>query len=555
MTTSNREREQMKRRIYLAGLIVATAIAMEPLATRLTAFATNGHTWGVKQVPYYINPANKYMSDTSAVAGITSAASTWRGVANISLAYAGYTDKSSLTNDGVNAVFFRDDSSGYIAEAYWWWDGSGRLVDADIVYHENYKFYSGNMGCNGDGYYIENTGSHEFGHLLGLAHSSVDTAAMWAYSGACETIRETLDPDDIAGLQSLYPGSTTSTTAPSAPSGLTAAAGSASPTSSVAMSWADNATNETGYVVERSSDGATFSQRAQLGAGATSYLDSGLASGATYYYRVSAYNSAGSSGYSNVASGQTQAAAATPTAPNAPSGLTAAAGSASPTSSVAMSWADNATNETGYVVERSSDGATFSQRAQLGAGATSYLDSGLASGTTYYYRVSAYNSAGSSGYSNVASGQTQAAAATPTAPNAPSGLTAAAGSASPTSSVAMSWADNATNETGYVVERSSDGATFSQRAQLGAGATSYLDSGLASGTTYYYRVSAYNSAGSSGTRTSRPAKRRLRRPLRHRPRRPRPRPRIRHRPTERPGSTGASRSGGQGPTPRVTTCI
>ncbi len=82
----------------------------------------------------------------------------------------GYTDKSSLTNDGVNAVFFRDDSSGYIAESYWWWDGTGHLVDADIVYHENYKFYSGNLGCNGDGYYIENTGSHEFGHLLGLAH-------------------------------------------------------------------------------------------------------------------------------------------------------------------------------------------------------------------------------------------------------------------------------------------------------------------------------------------------------------------------------------------------
>src|SRR3954471_7335149 len=192
----------MKRRVYFAGLMIATAITLEPLTMRLTAFATNGHTWGVKQVSYYINPTNKYMSDTSAVAGITSAASTWKGVANISLIYAGYTNVAALTNDGVNAVFFRDDSSGYIAETYWWWDGTGHLVDADVVYHENYKFYSGNLGCNGDGYYIENTGSHELGHLLGLAHSSVDTAAMWPYSGACETVRETLDPDDVAGLQS-----------------------------------------------------------------------------------------------------------------------------------------------------------------------------------------------------------------------------------------------------------------------------------------------------------------------------------------------------------------
>ena len=362
----------MKRRIYLAGLIVATAIAMEPSAIRLTAFTTNGHIWGVKQVPYYINPANKYISDTSAVAAITSAASTWKGVANISLVYAGYTNRSSLTNDGVNAVFFRDDSSGSIAETYWWWDGTGHLVDADIVYHENYKFYSGNFGCNGDGYYVENTGAHEFGHVLGLGHSSVDTAAMWPYSGACETIRETLDPDDVAGLQSLYGGSTSSTTAPSAPSGLTAAAASASPTSSIAMSWADNATNESGYNVERSSDGASFSQRAQLAAGATSYVDTGLASSATYYYRVSAFNSAGSSAYSNVASGVTQASTPTTTVPSAPSGLTATAASASPTSSIAMSWADNATNESGYVVERSADGSTFSQRAQLASGATSW---------------------------------------------------------------------------------------------------------------------------------------------------------------------------------------
>ncbi len=88
-----------------------------------------------------------------------------------------------------------------------------------MVYHENYKFYSTNNGCNGDGYYIENTGAHEFGHVLGVGHSSVDAATMWPYSGGCEVIRETLDADDIAGLQSIYHGSTM-TSPPSAPTGL-----------------------------------------------------------------------------------------------------------------------------------------------------------------------------------------------------------------------------------------------------------------------------------------------------------------------------------------------
>jgi Matrixin/Fibronectin type III domain len=378
----------MKRRVYLAGLMIATAVAMEPLAMRLTAFATNGHIWGVRQVPYYINPANKYMSDSSAIAGITSAASTWKGAANISLVYSGYTNKSSLTNDGVNAVFFRDDSSGYIAETYWWWDGTGRLIDADIVYHENSKFYSGNMGCNGDGFYIENTGAHEFGHLLGLGHSSVEIAAMWPNSGACETIRETLDPDDIAGLQSLYGGPTTSTTTPSAPSSLAAAAGSSSPTSSIALSWSDNSTNESGYVVERSSDGATFAQRAQLATGASSYLDSGLASGTTYYYRVYAYNSAGSSTYSNVASAQTQASSsATSTAPSSPANPSPADGATGINANITLGW--TGANAQSYDVYL--NGALVASRVT----STSWRAGQLPAGTTYSWMVVANNSAGS----------------------------------------------------------------------------------------------------------------------------------------------------------------
>ncbi len=121
---------------------------------------------------------------------------------------------------------------------------------------------------------------------------------MWRRCGprrhACEMTRETLDADDVAGLKSLYGGSSTTTlTPPTAPSGLTAAAAAADPTGSIALAWTDNSTNESGYRVERSADGVTFGQIAQLGTGATAYADSGLVSGARYYYRTYAYNSAG----------------------------------------------------------------------------------------------------------------------------------------------------------------------------------------------------------------------------------------------------------------------
>jgi hypothetical protein len=85
--------------------------------------------------------------------------------------------------------------------------------------------------------------------------------------------------------------------------------------------------------------------------------------------------------------------------PVAPSNLTATPLS---TSSIRLAWADNATNESGYLLERSADGTTFTTIATLGANTTAYDDTGLAEGTTYYYRVRAFNVAGQSAPSNVA---------------------------------------------------------------------------------------------------------------------------------------------------------
>ena len=109
-------------------------------------------------------------------------------------------------------------------------------------------------------------------------------------------------------------------------------------------------------------------------------------------------------------------------------------------SSASLAWIDNATNATGYAVERSSDGATFGQIAQLGSSATSYADSGLAAGSTYYYRVSAYDSAGWSAYSNIASTQTQVTAQVVVqAPAVPSSPSPTNGATTVNGNVTLSW--------------------------------------------------------------------------------------------------------------------
>ncbi|MGI8774881.1 MAG: S8 family serine peptidase [Actinomycetota bacterium] len=94
----------------------------------------------------------------------------------------------------------------------------------------------------------------------------------------------------------------------------------------------------------------------------------------------------------------------TPSAPNAPSNLAATAAS---TSQIDLTWTDNASDEDGFKIERSTDGSNFSQIASVGSNATSYSSTGLSSATTYHYRVRAYNAGGDSAYSNTASATTQ----------------------------------------------------------------------------------------------------------------------------------------------------
>ncbi|MCU0772850.1 MAG: Ig-like domain-containing protein, partial [Verrucomicrobia bacterium] len=92
------------------------------------------------------------------------------------------------------------------------------------------------------------------------------------------------------------------------------------------------------------------------------------------------------------------------TGPAAPTGLGATAASST---RINLAWTDNATNESGYTVERSTDGVAFVPIVNLSANTTSYANTGLTSATLYYYRVIAYTPTGGSAYSNIASATTQ----------------------------------------------------------------------------------------------------------------------------------------------------
>jgi hypothetical protein len=94
----------------------------------------------------------------------------------------------------------------------------------------------------------------------------------------------------------------------------------------------------------------------------------------------------------------------TPAIPAAPSALSATAVS---TSQINLTWNDNASQETGFKLERSLDGSTgWVQIATPAANVVSFSNSGLAIGTTYYYRIRATNPAGNSGFSSTVNATT-----------------------------------------------------------------------------------------------------------------------------------------------------
>ena len=268
-------------------------------------------------------------------------------------------------------------------------------------------------------------------------------------------------------------------TPPASPGNLTAFATSAS---QINLTWSDNSNNETGFDIERSTDGTNFSAITSVGANTSSYSNTGLSQLTTYYYRVKAVNTAASSGYSNVAN------ATTPDIlPVAPTGLTAAAASST---QINLSWSDNSNNETGFQIERSADGSTFSSIATVNADITTYSNTGLSPLTTYYYKVRAVGTAGSSAYTNVAS--------TATPDNIPAAPTVLTATATSSSQINLAWIDNSTNETGFEVERSTNGTTFTLQTTTNANVTTLSVTGLTASTTYYFRVRSVGTAGPSG---------------------------------------------------------
>lgn len=277
------------------------------------------------------------------------------------------------------------------------------------------------------------------------------------------------DPDLMIGCANGPP-------LPSAATGLVANASSAQ--SPIVVSWTP-VMGATSYSLQRStapSSGFVSITPTNSPFNGFGYADTNAINSAIpYYYKVTASNETGTGPESQVA-----------VTPAAPTGLAASVTG----STVNLSWSQAAAADTYTVWRSTTSGTGFATLP----GSTGLTTSQFAAafppiGSQYSFVVTASSSTGASAYSN----QVQVLAA----PATPTGVTTSSGDRL----VSVRW-NAAAGATSYSVERAASGSAFATFPGSTNLSTTYVvDSGLANGATYYYRVMAVNATGPSAYST------------------------------------------------------
>ncbi len=290
--------------------------SLETTASIAGHYKWSGAKWEAVDLPmpYWVN--NQFTAEEEAV--LHTSFSTWQDEPNslMTYQYQGRTSRSS-TNDpfaGPNPKdefgdpqpdFFNDMTKGLsypgsIATTYYWVTPDGtRIIEADIVFNYAQLSWSSD-GTPGSGEYdLQNIATHEIGHTLVLDDlypsgspyygdytPGDEIQTMWGFASQGETQKRTLEAGDRAGIAVVYPNPY-----PRNVTGFTVAARDGQAT----LSWTNPTAGPFDGVLivrkEGSAPGSTTDGTQIYSGAGTTWTDSGLTNGTTYYYRI--YASAG----------------------------------------------------------------------------------------------------------------------------------------------------------------------------------------------------------------------------------------------------------------------
>lgn len=191
--------------LFLIGLTVASSAF---------AYTLNGRKWfSSADADFFLNNSNGptcCLTSSQQQSQITSGINAW-AIAS----YGGTTTKSGAKNDGTNVISWSklggttlgvtnyvttDTSQSQVC------NGSliYRFVEVDVRFNNAFNWQT-SSGCSG-GYDLAGVATHEFGHAVGLGHSTVQGATMYPSVAACDFSISSLANDDKSGYSAIYSG-------------------------------------------------------------------------------------------------------------------------------------------------------------------------------------------------------------------------------------------------------------------------------------------------------------------------------------------------------------
>jgi len=260
--------------------------------------------------------------------------------------------------------------------------------------------------------------------------------------------------------------------------------------SRIDLTWDDNSSGETRfYIYRKTGSSGSYTEIASVSSNTKEYRDTNVEEDTKYYYKIRAYDGDEYSDYSDedyATAGDSSSSGDI----DAPDNLEADARS---NSRIDLTWDDNSSDATRfYIYRKTGSSGSYSQIASVRSNIEEYSDTGLKSGTKYYYKIRAYDGDDYSDYCDEEYATTTGN--NPDELEAPGYLTATDSGGL----IKLTWIDNTSNEAAFVIERKVASGNYAELTWLGPNITNYSDTTVTSaGTSYTYRVRAYNSIGYS----------------------------------------------------------